>query len=368
MAAGQPEAIGKSASASKLSPDELIALTDEMAALVRAGVPLEKGLAHAAVDLSRRPGNVATKLAQRVQAGETLSHALGQMGESFPAVYGAVVEAGLRSGRLSSALEGLATSTRRIAELRRLTRLAMIYPVFLAFAAYGLFVCAIVWFQPRLAKLYDVMDVPASTLNLRLIDLGRVAPQWAAGIPIVALVAFAVWWYRSKHATVSPSRWWHAGPIARLLYYSQLAAFTDLLALLLENGTPLPEAIVLAANAEGDNRLRGSAQEFSRLVAAGAPSSNINRDGTSALPQLAGFPPLVSWLLVSGAQQGTLVESLRNTAQAYHHRVQRLDDWLRLYLPLIFVVAIGGTAVLIYALSLLGPWFQTLTRIGGTLQ
>jgi type II secretory pathway component PulF len=368
MAADQPGASGKSATASKLSPDELIALTDEMAALVRAGVPLEKGLAHVADDLARRPGNVAAQLAQRIETGESLSHALGQMGESFPPVYGAVVDAGLRSGRLSAALEGLAASSRRVAELRRLTRLAMIYPIFLVFLAYGLFVCAIVWFQPRLAQLYDVMDVPASSLNLRLIDLGRTAPPWAVGIPIVAVVVLLLWWFNSKRAAAKTLRGWHFGPVDRLLYYSQLAAFTDLLALLLENGTPLPEAIVLAASAEGDKRLRNSAAEFSRLVAAGVQSRAADQQALPALLQSAGFPPLVSWLLVSGAQQEALVESLHNTAQAYHHRAQRLDDWLRLYIPLVFVVVIGGAAVLIYALSLLGPWYQMLTHIGSSLK
>src|SRR5262249_53189976 len=40
------------------SLDDLIALTDEMAALVRAGIPLEEGLTYVARDLARRPGRI----------------------------------------------------------------------------------------------------------------------------------------------------------------------------------------------------------------------------------------------------------------------------------------------------------------------
>jgi type II secretory pathway component PulF len=86
------------------------------------------------------------------------------------------------------------------------------------------------------------------------------------------------------------------------------------------------------------------------------------------LPQLSGFPPLVSWLLVGGGSQMALVESLRNMAQAYHHRVQSLDDWLRLYVPLSLIVTIGGTTVAIYAFSVLAPWYQMLTHIGQSLR
>ncbi len=105
-----------------VSLEELVALTDEMAALVHAGVPLESGLSNVSADLGGRNGEVANDLAARLRAGESLSHVLESSPSTFPPVFTAVVEAGLRSGRLSAALEGLAKSARRIADLRRLAR------------------------------------------------------------------------------------------------------------------------------------------------------------------------------------------------------------------------------------------------------
>jgi general secretion pathway protein F len=368
---------GTRASVRKLSPEELIALTVEMAALVRAGMPLETGLAQAAADLPRRAGAVAVDVARRLQAGESLPGILASSPETFPAAYSAVVEAGLRSNRLSAALEGLANYSRRITDVRRLTRAAMLYPMFVAFLAFGLFVCGVVWFQPQVAHTYEMMELPAAPLNLFLVDLGRTATTWAPWIPLAALVALAWWWYRSTRITSNPSRWWRFLPTRRLLYYSQLTMFSDLLSLLLEHGTPLNEALVLAAEAGGDKRLQTSAHEFAKLVAQGVnpnvaaanlPAHVSNRALEDAVPRMPGFPPLVSWLLIAGENQATLVESLRNTAEAYRRRVQRLDDWLRLYVPLGLTVGIGGTAVLIYAVSLLGPWYQMLMHMGEKLR
>ena len=93
-----------------ISLDELVALTDEMAALSRAGVPFESGLAQAARDLAKRPGLMAATIAQRMQQGESLQQVMADSPQIFPPVYRAVVEAGMRSGRLSVALEGLAMS------------------------------------------------------------------------------------------------------------------------------------------------------------------------------------------------------------------------------------------------------------------
>ena len=73
--------------------DQLLALNAEMAALVRAGVPLERGLVVAGRDLKGRLGPITTALSRRLNRGESLSEALAGEGESIPPLYRAVVEA-----------------------------------------------------------------------------------------------------------------------------------------------------------------------------------------------------------------------------------------------------------------------------------
>ena len=51
--------------------DHLIALNDEIAALVRAGVPLERGLAELGGDMPGRLGEIATALAERLRPRRT---------------------------------------------------------------------------------------------------------------------------------------------------------------------------------------------------------------------------------------------------------------------------------------------------------
>src|SRR3954454_9198412 len=107
--------------------EDLIALNDEIAALVRAGVPLERGLLDVGGELRGRLRAIATGLGERMGRGESLPQALEAEGERIPRVYRAVVQAGLRTGRLAVALEGLARLARRVADLRRVVGLALIY-------------------------------------------------------------------------------------------------------------------------------------------------------------------------------------------------------------------------------------------------
>ena len=97
--------------------DALVALNDEMAALVRAGVPLDQGLTQLARDLPGRMGAVAKRLGDRLAAGESLDRAVSHEEAALPPVWRAVVMAGVRSGQLAVALEGLSQTGRRIAEL-----------------------------------------------------------------------------------------------------------------------------------------------------------------------------------------------------------------------------------------------------------
>ena len=58
--------------------DQLVALNDEIAALVRAGVPLDRGLRSLGEDLPGRLGRFARQLSERIARGESLTDALAE--------------------------------------------------------------------------------------------------------------------------------------------------------------------------------------------------------------------------------------------------------------------------------------------------
>ena len=56
--------------AATITLDEIVALNDEMLALVRAGMPLEQGLADVAHDVRGNLGRISGMLAERMARGE----------------------------------------------------------------------------------------------------------------------------------------------------------------------------------------------------------------------------------------------------------------------------------------------------------
>src|SRR5262245_37802471 len=139
--------------------NDLIALSDEMAALAKSGVPLERGLLNLGQDIPGQLGRTTRRLAERLERGDSLSQALAAEEGSFPRVYRTVVQAGLKSGHLPIALEGLAVAARRLAELRRAVGLAIIYPLVVFLLAYGLFLFFIVNLAPEIQRAYDSFQI-----------------------------------------------------------------------------------------------------------------------------------------------------------------------------------------------------------------
>ena len=344
-----------------VSLDDLIALNDEIVALARAGVPLQIGLAELGRDLPGRLGRMARDVARRLDAGENLAQIFSDRRESIPRLYGALIEAGLRSGSLSVALEGLSVSARRIAELRRVVGLALLYPVIVFVVAYWLFWLTASRLGPTLLETYGEIGVAPGSMLKCLLALFENAQVWGAWLPLVVLAPVVLWWIQSGRALLVQPNWsapllgWLPS-VGRLLRYGRFATFAEVLALLVQRHIPLPKALLLAAEACGDRQLCHTAQQLAERIERGE-TGEVHQQSSRT------FPPLLGWLVASGRQHAGLRTALQYTADTYHRRALRQVDWLRIYLPILLTVGIGGAVTLLYALTVLAPWYALLNQI-----
>jgi general secretion pathway protein F len=363
--------------------DDLIALNDEIAALTRAGVPLEPGLAALGSDMPGRLGRLATQWAQRSARGEPLDQAIQEYAGQLPPAYRAVVQAGMKAGRLSAALEAVAASARRLAETHRTVAIAVTYPLLVFIVAWGGMVFFTRAVAPSLADMFLSFHVPGYGFVAAMARLGQTAWYWGPAVPIAVVLLLAVWWYASARPNMLHGRRadWLFGwlPwVGSMLRWSRAATFLEILTLLVENHTPLDEAVILAAEACGDAKTLRAAQRLAaalrqgwtgpetgtQLVCAQHPSGRSGKLAASPFP--AGdpaFPPLVNWLMLAAGRDGALLPALRHTAAAYHRRARQQSDLLRMFLPVFATVVVGGTITALYALTLFIPYSTMLRSV-----
>jgi general secretion pathway protein F len=338
--------------------DQLVALSDEMAALARAGVPLDRGLQALAADMPGRLGQLAGQVGQRIAAGQPLDQAVTQqLSSSLPPAYRAVLIAGQRSGRLSAALEGVAQTARRISQLRKAIGLALVYPLLVLLIAWSLFWFVLAKLTPVMLWMMEEVGLPTQPLADILGWLARTAPVWQVVVPLAA-GAWLVWlWFQSGrvargvelHPLLSLGA---VGTLARMQRAGRIASLADLLAMLISHDVPLPEAIELASSAVGSREIERGGKELAERLRRGEKLARVP----------VGFPRLLAWTLAGGGDAARLPQILRRTAETYQDEVTRRGQWLQLYVP-VATAAACGLVVFLYAMLTLLPWIVIMQRL-----
>ncbi len=356
-----PQTESEGPGARPITVDQLVALNEEIVALVRAGSPLERGLARTGEELSGRLSAIASVLSNRMQRGESLVEALDAEKNAIPPLYRAVVEAGARTGDVSTALQGLTRYLRGYSEARSAIGVALWYPILIVTLAYALFLGIVLHIVPRFREAFEVLGLPVTRPLAFVEGLGRSAWYWWPIWPIALLLIAVAWWRSGRSARFDPKGWSFLGifPWMRsLLADYQSAGFAELLALLLENKIGYPQALSLAAEATGNGLLIDEAHAISRDMEQG-------RSAGEALRKAPGkaFSPLLRWVLTNGQDQGSIVQALRNLAPMYRKRAAFKADKLRIFLPVIVMVLVGASTTLLYALTLFLPLSGMLNEL-----
>jgi type II secretory pathway component PulF len=341
-----------------VSLDQLAALSDEIAALARAGVPLDRGLKALAAEMPGRVGQMADKIGDGLAAGQPLDAMIGSLGSRLPAAYRHVLLSGLRAGRLPMALESVARTARRVSELRRAIGLALMYPLIVLSLTWVLGLFVVVQIAPVMVAMLTEFDVTSPAVHSAFDKIVSTLPIWGAFIPLV-FAAYMAWvWYASGRASLGfelhPLFSFGAlGTLARMQRASRHASLAELLSLLVTNDIPLPDAVRLASSSLGSPRIAAGGAALADRLSRGEPIHD-------APP---GFPPLLAWMLAAGHSKEHLVRSLARTAEVYRDEVTRRSQWLAVYAPLMLTIVVAGSAVLLYAALTLGPWLAIMRRL-----
>jgi type II secretory pathway component PulF len=139
-----------------------------------------------------------------------------------------------------------------------------------------------------------------------------------------------------------------------MLQYSRSATFLEILALLIDNRTPLDEAVTLAASASGDPQT---------VRAAGHLSEMLQRGQTPASAADTAFPPLMNWLVLAAGRNNALLPALQHSAAAYHRRARYQFDLIRIVLPAFMTAVVAGGITAAYAMTLFLPYTMMLNAL-----
>lgn len=338
--------------------EQLAAISDEIAALARAGVPLDQGFKDLGRELPGRLGAISDEISHALAAGKPIDNVVGDLSSRLPDAYKHVLLVGLKSGRLPMALESVAHTARRIIELRRSLFVSLLYPLVVLSLTWMLGIFVMVQVVPTMVRMLGDFNVTSPELAASIEWFVRSIPWWGVFVPLL-FAAYLSWiWYRSGQAAVGMDlhpllSFGALATLARLQRASRGASLAEMLLLLTNGGVPLAEAVELSSAAVGSRSIASGGRELAQRLSRGEVSRDVPR----------GFPPMVAWIVAAGYSQDQLTKSLARVADVYREEVTRRSQWLTMYAPLVLTILVCGGVVLMYAAVTLGPWLAIMNRL-----
>jgi type IV pilus assembly protein PilC len=333
---------------------EFLVFNQELATLLKAGMPLVQSL-----DLLKRRVEspvfkaVLEDVHEKVRSGSALSDAFAAHGDRFPRVYTASLLAGERSGNLDAVLRRYVEYAKVIANVKRKTISALVYPAILVTLAIGLVSLIVLKVVPAFADFYASFGAELPLITRIILAISNVARSQFLLISLVcgaAIIAFVVWIKqigqraRLDHLVLSAPI---LGPIAAKFATSQMART---LATLLGGGLPLVNALDIAAKSVGNQYMASQLDIVNTRVREG-------QSFAAALEARHIFPEVAVKMAEVGESTGALQEMLNTVADFYDEEIATtMERFVTLVEPSLLVfmgIVIAGLLLALYM-----PLFQ----------
>ncbi|MDD2761882.1 MAG: type II secretion system F family protein, partial [Methylomonas sp.] len=302
--------------------------------------------------------NIAMKqtlhdIARKLEAGQTLSQALGQHGKIFPLLLVSIVHVGETSGGLEQAFLQISRYLEREKETRNRIKSALRYPVMVIAAISIAMVIVNIYVIPAFKGVFDKMGAELPWQTGLLMTVSDFSVQYWPQFVFCLLAAVLV----ARKAVASPEgiKQWHRlllrlPAIGSIIERATMERFARSFAMILQAGVPLIQGIAIVSKAVG-NEFIGA--ELHRMQVGIERGDSISRMARS----IGLFPPLVIQMIMVGEESGNIADMLLEVADYYEGEIDaELKNLSSVIEP--FLIVVIGVMVLGLALGIFLPMWD----------
>ncbi|MBK7471316.1 MAG: type II secretion system F family protein [Betaproteobacteria bacterium] len=191
----------------RVSQDQMLNLTRELATLLKAGLTLDRAL-EILINLptDAAPRALMQQIRDDVPGGASLSQALDKSGGVFSRFYVNIVRAGEAGGALAAVMARLAEFMERAKELRETVRSALMYPALLLFVAVSSIMLLLIKVVPQFEPIFAQSGKALPLATQIVIGAGRFAQEYW-WVLLVTMVVIGYWWRWQMARKSSRFKW-----------------------------------------------------------------------------------------------------------------------------------------------------------------
>jgi type IV pilus assembly protein PilC len=354
------KAYEKQAHRKKIKLQELTVFTQQLSAMLEAGLPLVTAL-EALEDQIENPifqiiiGNVRSE----VSAGKSFSESCAVYPRAFPNLFISMVEAGEASGGLAEILDKTSVYFEETVKLVKQIKGAMTYPIAVIGLAIGLVNVLLIFVIPVFAEMFEGFGAELPKPTQILIDLSAFLKSYI--IFLILGIAGFIWGLKRfvstpKGRRIKDQTLIKIPVIGELVRKVSLSRFCRTYAILMRAGVPILRTLQIVSNASDNTYIESACKEISKHISQGGQVSEV-------LANDPYFPPTVKHMARAGEQTGNVDGMLVKVSDFYDNEIDTLVAALTsLMEPLLICflgVVIGGIVMAMFL-----PIFQLSSVVG----
>jgi type II secretory pathway component PulF len=341
----------------KVTSQDLIVFSRQLATLVNAGIPFLSSLG----TIEKQSENPRLKAAiadirRSVEGGASFSDALARHPGIFSKMYVSMIRAGETAGILDDILVRLAMLAEHDANTRSRVKTATRYPMIVVIAVGAAFAFLVSFVIPKFAAIFGRFktELPMPTRVLIGINYA-IQHYWYLIILGILLAVWLVTWY----VNTSMGRWqWDRVklrlPVFGMLFQKvALSRFARVFAAMQKSGISMMLTLDIAGETVGNVVIARAVQTMSDSL----------RDGkglTAPMESSGLFPPLVVQMVAVGEETGKLDTMLSKVSDYYDTDVEYTLRNLSTLIEPVLLLFVGGM-VLFLALGIFLPMWDLMS-------
>jgi type II secretory pathway component PulF len=341
----------------KVSRDEVVIFTRQLATMVNAGLSLNDALFSLKEQVGSSFAQIIDEVLRRVEAGQSLGESLSGWPDIFSHIYVASVKSGEAAGVLDKVLLRLADDLEEEKVFRNSVKGALIYPAIVVVMMVIVTAIVMIFVIPKMMNLYSELEaeLPMATKILMAISDFFVKTWWLAIVLIFTLAYLFVRFKKSDQGARKIDEVILRLPVVGILQKRTiLANMTRTLGLLLGTGISLVEALDIISESVGNLVFHDAVKKCARGVEKGRSLSNM-------MASFDVFPPILYQMAAVGEGTGKLDESLEKVSTFFKGEAETAVKGLTTALgPIIMIVL--GLGVMFLVVAVLMPIYNLTSQ------
>jgi type IV pilus assembly protein PilC len=325
--------------AKKIKLKDLAVFSRQFATMINSGLSLLRALTILTEQTeNKRLAEVIGEVRNDVQAGSSLSGAMGKHPDVFPPLMVNMSKAGEIGGFLDSVLLQVAANYESEVKLRGKIKSAMTYPTVVLCIAVLAVMGMLLFIVPTFAKMFKQLGAQLPAPTRLLVMLSHLLKVGFPVFIIMAIVGVIVW-RRVKNKeqvrnVVDPLKL--KLPIFGALFQKvAISRFARNLGTMMRSGVPILQSLDVVADTTGNIVLARATRDIQDSV----------RQGESVTAPLRAhpvFPPMVAQMMAVGEDTGALDQMLEKISDFYDQEVEATTEALTSLIEPLMIAVLGG--------------------------